>query len=173
MIDGRTVLGLIEQREGIRIDERRLSARLCGRIEKVDEMLIVFDKLKVEVDASKRGRQVPLGFLSITGVFGVVGAVLGLTGLIEGFLPIADSGISLVAAVGIFVVDFLFWKNEMRVRAAYRARSQQVEEVSVELDNALDRIYDEIVAELSTERNLNMDWPGPRARLDSRTSGSR
>ncbi len=167
MSDDRTVLGLIEAREGIRIDERKLSARLCGRIEKVDEMLIVFDKLKVEVDASKRRGLVPLAFLSITGVFGVVGAVLGLTGLLEGFLPIVDSGISLAAAVGIFVVDFLFWQNEMRVRRVYRSRSQQVEEVSVELDNALDRIYDEISAELSVQRNLNMDWPGPRARLNT------
>ncbi len=167
MSEGRTVLGLIEAREGIRIDERRLSARLCGKIEKVDEMLIVFDKLKVEVDASKRSTAVPIAFISLTGVFGAVGVVLGLTGLLEGFLPTVDSAISLVAAAGIAVVDFVFVRSDRRLRAVYRERSRQVDEVSVQLDEALDRIYDEIVAELSTQRNLNMDWPGPRARLNT------
>ncbi len=80
MSEGKTVLGLIEAREGIRIDESRLSARMVGRIAKVDEMLIVFDKLKVEVEGSKRGSGVLIAFLSLTGVFGAVGAGLGVMG---------------------------------------------------------------------------------------------
>lgn len=170
MSEGRTVLGLIEAREGVRIDERKLSARLCGRIEKVDEMLIVFDKLKLEVDSAKRGKGVPAAFVGVTGVFGVLGAILGVSGLIEGFLPTVDSGISLVAAVGIFAVNAMFLRADRRLRAVYRKRAAQVEEVSIELDNALDRIYDEIVAELSTQRDWIMGGPTPRPRLDSYSS---
>ena len=163
----RTVLGLIEAREGIRIDEGRLSARLCGRIGKVDEMLIVFDKLKVEVEASKRGRGGLFAFLSITGIFGVVGAVLGGLGLSQGFLPTIDSLISLSASLGIFAVDAVFVSSDRKLRAAYLKRNAQVEEVSVELDNALDRIYDEIVSELSAQRNPMLEGLRPRYRLDS------
>ncbi len=166
MTDGTTILGLIEARKGIRIDERKLSARLCGKIGKVDEMLIVFDKLKVEVDASKRGKAIPIAFVSLTGGFGVVGAVLGLAGLLEGLLPTVDSVLSLVAAGGIVIVDFVFVRSDRRLRAIHRMRSKQVEEVSFQLDNALERIYDEIVAELSAQRNPMLEGPGPRARLE-------
>ncbi len=160
-------MGLIEAREGIRIDESRLSARMVGRIAKVDEMLIVFDKLKVEVEGSKRGSGVLIAFLSLTGVFGAVGAGLGVMGLLEGFLPTMDAVLSLGAAVGIFVVDAVFVRSDRRLRAVYRKRSAQVEEVSVKLDDALDRIYDEIVAELrGAQRNPMFEGPGPRARLE-------
>jgi hypothetical protein len=164
--EGRTVLGLIEAREGIRIDERKLSAKLCGRIGKVDEMLVVFDKLKVEVEASKRRRGGFFAFLSITGAFGVVGGILGVMGLLEGFLPFMDSLISLVAAIGIFIVDAVFVRSDRKLLAVYLKRKEQVEEVSNQLDDALDRIYDEIVAELSSVRNQMLGGPRPKPRVE-------
>ncbi len=157
MHDGRTVLSLIEAREGIRINENRLSMRLQDRIRQVDAMLVVFDHLKQEVDLMAERRRRRLIILFGTMAFGVVGFGFALNGVVKGYLDFLGVVLSFGAAIGIFIVDYHILGIERRLHWKERRNSRELNGLTLDLDASLDRIYHEVVTEQDALRRAAAD----------------
>ncbi len=138
----------------MRIDERRLSARVRGRIEQLDAMLMVFDELKLEVDALKhRNRQYLMLLLASLSV-GVVGLVFGSMALFQGFSGTLQTALAVGAGIGIFLADFQIAVIERRIHAVYTRKSKQVKQFSKELEASLDTVYGEVKREMDARRGF-------------------
>lgn len=152
MSEGRTVLSLIEQREGIRIDESKLSARLRDRIVQLDNMLMVFDQLKVEVDVMAKKRRKRLAILFISLAFGVLGLAVGSSGSLYGFLDAYQAALSLAAAGGILILDIYIALLEKKLHWKEMRNGRELKGLTLDLDANLDRTYHEIISELDALR---------------------
>ncbi len=157
MYDGRTVISLIEAREGIRINENRLSMRLQDRIRQVDAMLVVFDHLKQEVDLMAERRRRRLTILIGTLAFGVVGFGFALNGVVQGYLDFLGVVLSFGAAIGIFIVDYYILGIERRLHWKERRNSKELNSLTLDLDASLDRIYHQVVTEQDALRRAAAD----------------
>ena len=157
MSNGRTVISLIEAREGIRINENRLSMRLQDRIRQVDAMLVVFDQLKQEVVLMAQARRRRLMILFGSLVFGVVGFGFGLNGVFQGYLDFVGVVLSFGASLGIFVVDYYILGLERKLHWKERRNSKELNGLTLDLDASLDRIYHEVVSEQNALRRAAAD----------------
>ncbi len=144
----RTVVGLFESKGDLKIDEAKLSARLKSKIEQLDAMILVLDRLKIDVESiNKRGRG-HRWFLLFSGCFAGVGLVVGGLGLLQGPLDYLSGAASLSAGLGIALVDVYLLGRVRRMSSVYHHKKTQVEDLQNDLDANLDRVYDEILAEL-------------------------
>ncbi len=144
-----TVLSLFESKGELKVDEARLSAPLLRKIAELDAIFLVLDHLKAELFAlKKQGRQLRTLFLS-SFVAAILGLFLGAAGLVGGALGALQVFVSLVAALGLFVVEFYVLRYQRVTQAAVVQRSRQIQSLSSDLEDRLDGVFDEVQVEMA------------------------
>ncbi len=146
------ILYLLESKVGLRFDEKKLSAPLQGRIIQLLRAERRIDFLQEDVEGLSRRRRNYLLLLFGSLLVGALGLVLGVTSLLAGYLGTLPALVSILAALGIFDVDYRVIMVERRLRLESQDTLLEIAQLSVAFDAEVDTLARAVAVEIPGTR---------------------